>query len=91
MRNGIGGTGVIGVLDNWNRAPVCCCMRTMDALPVEEATGLDYASAAHDQGPPIGPGSGDACLRARCAVTALLGAAQLLADGADHWDGTVVR
>src|SRR4051794_3121283 len=39
----IGGTGVVGVLRNGN-GPTVLLRADMDALPVEERTGLPYAS-----------------------------------------------
>ena len=65
MHDGIGGTGVIGVLANGS-GPSVLLRADMDALPVQEATGLDYASTARatDADRNEVPG---ACLRARCA------------------------
>ena len=40
---GVGGTGVVGVLPN-GEGPTVMLRGDMDALPVAEATGLDYAS-----------------------------------------------
>ncbi|KAB7744658.1 amidohydrolase [Nostocoides sp. F2B08] len=45
VATGIGGTGVVGTLDRGD-GPVVLLRADMDALPVEEATGLDYASTA---------------------------------------------
>jgi metal-dependent amidase/aminoacylase/carboxypeptidase family protein len=42
---GVGGTGVAGVLSNGD-GPTVMLRADMDALPVKEATGLDYASTA---------------------------------------------
>lgn len=86
---GIGGTGVVGILHN-GPGPTVLLRADMDALPVREDTGLDYAStvlatdAEGNQVPVMHACGHDV------HVTALLGAAQLLADGADHWAGTVV-
>jgi hypothetical protein len=44
VREGIGGTGVVGVMRN-GRGPTVLMRADMDALPVEEATGLPYASS----------------------------------------------
>jgi hippurate hydrolase len=85
----IGGTGVVGVLANGNGRTVL--MRAdMDALPVKEATGLAYAST--DTGT---ADSGDAVpVMHACGhdvhVSCLLGAAELLAAGREHWHGTVL-
>lgn len=89
VHDGIGGTGVVGILRN-GPGPTVLLRADMDALPVREDTGLDYAStvlatdADGNQVPVMHACGHDV------HVTALLGAAQLLADGADHWAGTVV-
>ncbi len=43
VTSGVGGTGVVGVLDN-GPGPIALLRADMDALPVLEQTGLDYAS-----------------------------------------------
>ena len=43
VTSGVGGTGVIGVLRNGD-GPAVLLRADMDALPVREETGLDYAS-----------------------------------------------
>jgi amidohydrolase len=74
----IGGTGVVGVLANGEGATVLA-RADIDALPVTEATGLDYASET--------PGVMHACGH-DMHVAALLGAAKLLADHRESWSGT---
>lgn len=76
----IGGTGVVGVLVNGD-GPTVLSRADMDALPVTEATGLPYASTVE--------GVMHACGH-DVHVTALLGAAQLLAQGRDAWSGTFI-
>lgn len=89
VHDGIGGTGVVGIFRN-GPGPTVLLRADMDALPVGEDTGLDYAStvlatdADGNQVPVMHACGHDV------HVTALLGAAQLLADGAQHWAGTVV-
>src|SRR4051795_11159701 len=89
VHEGIGGPGVVGVLRNGN-GPVVLLRADMDALPVREATGLPYAS---EQTSTDADGNEVPVMHA-CGhdvhVTCLAGAAQLLADGADHWHGTLV-
>jgi amidohydrolase len=89
VHEGLGGTGVVGVLRHGD-GPTVLLRADMDALPVREGTGLPYASTvtATDR-------SGNEVPVAHACghdmhVACLLGAAQLLADGADHWTGTVV-
>jgi hippurate hydrolase len=86
---GIGGTGVVGLIRNGD-GPVVLLRADMDALPVAEATGLDYASSATATD---NAGSEVPVMHA-CGhdmhVACLLGATHLLARGTDHWTGTVV-
>ena len=85
----IGGTGVVGVLRN-GPGPTVLLRADMDALPMKEATGLDYANTVQttddngNQVPVIHACGHDV------HVAALLGAAQLFADGSDHWSGTLI-
>lgn len=89
VHEGVGGTGVVGILRN-GTGPAVLLRADMDALPVQEATGLDYASTARA----LDADGNDVPVMHACGhdahVTALLGAAQLLAEGAEHWNGTVV-
>lgn len=80
VHEGVGGTGVVGVLGNGD-GPRVLMRADMDALPVTEATGLPYASA-HD-------GVMHACGH-DVHVTCLLGAAELFAQAPDHWRGTMI-
>ncbi|MEC3956770.1 amidohydrolase [Nocardia sp. CDC153] len=74
----VGGTGVVGVLRN-GPGPVVWLRADMDALPVQEETGLEYASTV--------PGVMHACGH-DIHVTALLGVCAELA--AQPLPGTVV-
>ncbi|MGO4807185.1 amidohydrolase [Arthrobacter sp. 2MCAF15] len=76
----IGGTGVVGILQN-GEGPAVLARADMDALPVTEATGLSYASAVD--------GVMHACGH-DLHVSALLGAAKLLADSRGAWSGTYI-
>ncbi|EMY35806.1 amidohydrolase [Arthrobacter crystallopoietes BAB-32] len=76
----IGGTGVVGVLANGPGSTVLA-RADIDALPVNEDTGLDYASSVH--------GVMHACGHDMHAAS-LLGAAKLLADNKDAWSGTYI-
>ncbi|MEV7633175.1 amidohydrolase [Microbacterium sp. NPDC089318] len=85
----IGSTGVVGVLQN-GEGPVVLMRADMDALPVEESTGLPYASTAHatdreGQEVPVMHACGH-----DAHVACLLGAARLLAERPAAWRGTYI-
>ena len=85
----VGGTGVVGVLVN-GTGPVVGLRADIDALPVEELTGLPYASEATAPGPdgvevPVMHACGH-----DMHVTWLLGALERLAAARTEWSGTVV-
>lgn len=77
---GIGGTGVVGVLANGD-GPTVLLRADMDALPMDELTGLPYASE--------NPGIAHACGH-DLHVTWLIGAATLLARCRDAWSGRLL-
>ncbi|MEV0681968.1 amidohydrolase [Actinosynnema sp. NPDC050436] len=85
---GVGVTGVVGVLRNGD-GPTALLRADMDALPVEERTGLPYASTAvvdRDGHPvPVMHACGH-----DVHVTCLVGAARELAATRDTWRGTVL-
>jgi amidohydrolase len=89
VTTGVGVTGVVGVLRNGD-GPTVMLRADMDALPVEEATGLPYASkvTATDRAGNVVPVSH------MCGhdmhVTWLAGAARLLADARSAWRGTLL-
>jgi len=74
----IGGTGVVGILAN-GQGPTVLSRADIDALPVSEQTGLDYASQ--------NPGVMHACGH-DMHITALLGAARLMGSHTEAWSGT---
>lgn len=86
---GVGKTGVVGVLRNGD-GPIVMLRADMDALPVEEATGLPYASktkAKNREGEtvPVSHMCGH-----DMHVTWLTGAIKLLAEARSAWHGTLV-
>jgi len=89
VTTGIGRTGVVGVLRNGD-GPTVMLRADMDALPVQEATGLPYASevTATDSAGKTVP------VMHACGhdmhVTWLVGAATLLAQARDVWKGTLM-
>lgn len=80
VTEGIGRTGVVGVLQNGD-GPTVLLRADMDALPVHESTGLDYASSTE--------GVMHACGH-DVHVASLIGAAERLAQTRDEWTGTVI-
>jgi amidohydrolase len=89
VTDGIGGTGVIGVLAN-GEGPIVMGRADMDALPVREQTGLPYASVVTGTGD---SGAEQPVMHA-CGhdvhVTCLTGCARLMARAKDAWRGTFV-
>ena len=87
----IGGHGLAAVLRNGDSGPVVLLRADMDALPVEELTGLDYASKKREVD--IADGIEKPVMHA-CGhdfhVTALLAAAETLALTRSKWIGTLV-
>lgn len=89
VHTGIGGTGVAGVLANGD-GPCVLLRADMDALPVTEDTGLPYASTVRTTtADGVESGVMHACGH-DVHVTALLGAADVLARGRSQWSGTLV-
>ncbi|GAA1365859.1 amidohydrolase [Catellatospora chokoriensis] len=84
VTEGVGGTGVVGVLRN-GPGPTVLLRAELDALPVAEQTGLPYASRAAGEGAPVMHACGH-----DLHVAALAGAAVLLGSGRAHWAGTVL-
>lgn len=86
---GVGGTGVAGVLEN-GPGPVILVRGDMDALPVTEATGLPYRSEVVA----TAEGGGSTGVMHACGhdvhQTVLVGTAELLAKLRPRWSGTIV-
>ncbi|MGZ8282518.1 MAG: amidohydrolase, partial [Allosphingosinicella sp.] len=89
VTTGIGGTGVVAVLRNGD-GPVLLLRADMDALPVEEQTGLPFASRARGTSlAGVESGIMHACGH-DTHMTAWVGAARRLAAMRDRWSGTLV-
>lgn len=89
VHEGVGGTGVVGVLRN-GEGPGVLLRADMDALPVREATGLPYASEvtttdSEGREVPVMHACGH-----DLHVACLAGATQLLATSRQGWAGTLV-
>jgi hippurate hydrolase len=89
VTTGVGRTGVVGVLEN-GEGPTVLLRADMDGLPVEEATGLEYASTARG----TDPDGTDVPVMHACGhdvhVACLIGAAEKLVAERAEWAGTVV-
>ncbi|HEX6946294.1 MAG TPA: amidohydrolase [Acidimicrobiia bacterium] len=89
VHTGIGRTGVVGVLEN-GEGPTVLLRADMDGLPVEEQTGLPYASTARG----VDPEGRDVPVMHACGhdvhVTCLLGAAEKMVETRSEWSGTLI-
>ena len=89
VTTGIGGHGVVGVLKN-GKGPTVLLRTDLDGLPVEEKTGLEYASkvtAIDKTGATVG-------VMHACGhdvhMTSWIGAATLLVKSKSSWRGTLI-
>lgn len=89
VHKGIGGTGVVGILRN-GPGPTVMLRADMDALPLEEKTGLPYASTART----TDADGVDVPVMHACGHDAhtacLVGTADLLSETREEWAGTVM-
>lgn len=89
VRTEVGKTGVVGVLRGARPGRTVALRADMDALPVQEATGLDFASTATGtymgQPVPVAHACGH-----DAHIAMLMGAAEVLAGMKDRIAGTVV-
>jgi len=89
VTTGVGKTGVVGLLRN-GTGPTVMLRADMDALPIREATRLDYASTATAEGAdgktvPVAHACGH-----DMHVAWLMGATALLSRRRDAWSGTLL-
>jgi amidohydrolase len=89
VHTGVGRTGVVGYLDNGD-GPTALLRADMDGLPVEEQTGLPYASTARA----VDREGKDVPVMHACGhdvhVTCLLGAAERLIETRSEWSGKLI-
>jgi len=85
----VGGTGIVAVLRN-GEGPAIMLRTELDALPVEEKTGLPYASKVRTKD----DAERDVPVMHACGhdlhMAALLGTAEVMARSKDTWHGTLV-
>ena len=86
---GVGGTGIVGMLRN-GEGPLVLVRADMDGLPVEEETGLPYASKARQ----VDITGEEVPVMHACGhdvhMTCLVGTARRLVELRDRWSGTVM-
>ena len=89
VQTAIGGTGVVGVLANGD-GPTVLLRAELDALPIREDTGVDYASTVTVQGAdghevPVAHACGH-----DMHMSCLLSMAELMASSPSRWNGTLL-
>jgi amidohydrolase len=89
VTEGVGGTGVVAILKN-GAGPTVMLRTELDALPVEEKTGLPYASKVHTK-----DDSGrDVPVMHACGhdlhMASLVATAAIMAHSKDTWHGTLM-
>lgn len=89
VTTGVGRTGVVGVLKN-GAGPVVLLRTELDGLPVEEKTGLPYASTVRTKDAT----GADVPVMHACGhdihMAAWMGTARIMAGARDRWRGTLV-
>lgn len=89
VTTGVGGTGVVAVLEN-GEGPTVLMRADMDGLPVEERSGLDNASVARQ----VDAAGVEQPVMHACGhdvhITALVGTARQMMERRDGWSGTLV-
>jgi amidohydrolase len=85
----VGGTGIVAILKN-GAGPVIMLRTELDALPVEEKTGLPYASKVHTKN----DAGQDVPVMHACGhdvhMASLLGTAEIMARSKNSWHGTLM-
>jgi len=89
VTTGVGGTGIVAILKN-GAGPVVMLRTELDALPIEEKTGLPFASTVrtkNDAGEivPVAHMCGH-----DLHMAAWAGTAELMARNREHWHGTLM-
>lgn len=89
VTTGVGGTGIVAILRN-GPGPVVMLRTELDALPIEEKTGLPFASTATtknaaDEVVPVSHMCGH-----DLHMSAWAGTAELMAKSREHWHGTLM-
>lgn len=86
----VGGTGIVAILKN-GEGPLVMMRADMDGLPIEEKSGLDYASEASQLDPVTG---NTFPVMHACGhdvhITSLIGTAKQMRDRMQDWSGTLM-
>ena len=89
VHRGIGGTGLIALMEN-GPGPTVMFRADMDGLPVQEKSGLSYASKAKH----VDNNGNEVYVMHACGhdvhVTSLVGTGRLMAERKDLWSGTLM-
>ena len=90
VREGVGGTGVVAIMEN-GPGPMVMMRADMDGLPVEEKSGLPNASTVEQESPITGE---IVPVMHACGhdvhITCLVGTARRMASIRDKWSGTLM-
>ena len=90
VTEGVGGTGVVAIMKN-GEGPLVMMRADMDGLPVEEKSGLPYASVATQTDPITG---NVVPVMHACGhdvhITSLVGTARHMSGRKDEWAGTLM-
>ena len=90
VTTGVGGTGVVAILEN-GPGPLIAMRADMDGLPVLEQSGLEYASTAVQTDPITG---NEVPVMHACGhdthITSLVGTARQMSRRSDQWSGTLM-
>ena len=85
----VGNTGIVALMKN-GAGPTVMLRTELDALPVEEKTGLPYASKVHAKD----DGGREVSVMHACGhdlhMAALVGTAEVMARSKDRWHGTLM-
>ena len=85
----VGGTGIVAIMKN-GAGPTVMLRTELDALPVEEKTGLSYASKVHAKD----DAGHDVPVMHACGhdlhMASILGTAEIMAHSKDTWHGTLM-
>jgi amidohydrolase len=90
VAQGVGGTGVVGVMKN-GAGPLVMMRADMDGLPLEEKSGLSNASVARQTDPVTG---NEVPVMHACGhdvhITSLVGTARHMSAHKEEWSGTLM-